>query len=159
MAQTLTELLWGSNPCKMKGKKWVNNKWPWGEAQDNAFRAVVHQLTQLHILCKPDFSKPFIARSDASKQGLGAVLCQEQQSGDVRVVWYGSSTLRKAEKNYGTHKLEFLALLSCYQTFASLIIWSTTFHCDYGSQSPHLSTDVSQAGCNGTEMAGWTGPL
>ena len=110
VARPLTELLRGSNPRKLKGKKLVNNEWSWGEAQDNAFKALVHRLTQLPVLCYPDFSKPFIVRTDASKQGLGAVLCQEQESGDVRVVTYGSRTLRKAEENYSTHKLEFLAL-------------------------------------------------
>ena len=110
VARPLTELLRGSNPRKLKGKKQVNTEWSWGEAQDNAFRALVHRLTQPPVLCYPDFSKPFIVRTDASKQGLGAVLCQEQESGDVRVVSYGSRTVRKAEENYSTHKLEFLAL-------------------------------------------------
>ena len=70
----------------------------------------MHRLNQPPVLCYPDFSKPFIIRSDASKQGLGAILCQEQESGDVRVVSYGSRTMQKAEENYSTHKLEFLAL-------------------------------------------------
>ena len=70
----------------------------------------MHWLTQSPVLCYPDFSKPFVVRTDASKQGLGAVLCQEQESGDVRVVSYGSHTLRKAEENYSTHKVEFLVL-------------------------------------------------
>ena len=110
VARPLTELLHGSNPRKLKEKKQVNTEWSWGEAQDNAFRVLVHRLTQPPVLCYPDFSKPFIVRTDASKQGLGAVLCQKQESGDVRVVSYGSHTVRKAEENYSTHKLEFLAL-------------------------------------------------
>ena len=110
VARPLTELLRGSNPRKLKVKKLVNNEWSWGEAQDNDFKALVHRLTQPPVLCYPDFSKPFIVRTDASKQGLRAVLFQEQESGDVRVVSYGSRTLRKDEKNYSTHKLEFLAL-------------------------------------------------
>ena len=42
VARPLTELLWGSNPRKLKGKKLVNNEWSWGEAQNNAFKALVH---------------------------------------------------------------------------------------------------------------------
>ena len=38
------------------------------------------------------------------------MLCQAQPSVDVRVVAYGSRAVRQAEKNYSTHKLEFLAL-------------------------------------------------
>ena len=46
----------------------------------------------------------------ASKKGLGAVLSQIGEDGKERPVAYASRTLNKAEKNYTTHKLEFLAL-------------------------------------------------
>ena len=44
VARPLTELLRGSNSRKLKRKKQVNTQWSWGEAQDNAFRALVHRL-------------------------------------------------------------------------------------------------------------------
>ena len=111
VAGPLTELLRGCNPRQSKRKKIVYTDWTWGEAQvEGAFRELEHQLTEPPVLCYPDFSCQFILRTDASKQGLGAVLCQEQPSGYVRVMAYGSRTLRQAEENYSTHKLEFLAL-------------------------------------------------
>ena len=76
----------------------------WGKCSRRSMRQAWNYVP------KRDFSKPFLLRTDASKQGLGAVLCQEQESGDVRVVAYGSRTLCKAEENYNTHELEFLAL-------------------------------------------------
>ena len=59
----------------------------------------------------PDFEKPFILHTDASNEGLGAVLYQQQASA-LRVLGYASRTLSPAEKNYHLHagKLEFLAL-------------------------------------------------
>lgn len=56
----------------------------------------------------PDISL-FLLYTDASYQGLNAVLYQYQES-KLRVVGYGSRTLTPAEKNYRLHrgKLEFL---------------------------------------------------
>lgn len=57
----------------------------------------------------PNFSLPFELHTDACGTGLGAVLYQKQQ-GYNRVLAYASRGLSKSEKNYPTHKLEFLAL-------------------------------------------------
>ena len=60
----------------------------------------------------PDFNRSFVDHCDASQDGLGAILYQEQSSGKLAVIAYGSRTLTPAEKNYYLHsgKLEFLAL-------------------------------------------------
>ena len=54
--------------------------------------------------------KHFKLHTDASENGLGAVLYQKQDDGQDRVIAYASQTLSKSEKNYHAHKLEFLAL-------------------------------------------------
>ena len=48
--------------------------------------------------------------TDASKEGLGAVLSQKQADGHYHPVAYGSRELTVHEKNYHSTKLEFLAL-------------------------------------------------
>ena len=60
----------------------------------------------------PDFEKPFILHVDASQDGLGGILYQEQADGKKSGIGYGSRTLTPAERNYHLHsgKLEFLAL-------------------------------------------------
>ena len=48
--------------------------------------------------------------TNASKEGLGAVLSQKQEDGWFHPVAYGSWVLTTHEKNYHSTKLEFLAL-------------------------------------------------
>ena len=83
--------------------------WCWSEEHQQAFDRLIGALTSPPLLAYPDFSVPFILRVDASYDGLGAVLCQEQD-GQFKVIAYASRGLRKSEKNYPSNKLEFLAL-------------------------------------------------
>ena len=62
------------------------------------------------VLVFPDFDKPFLLETDASKEGLGAVLSQKQSDGWYHPVVFGSRSLTQSEKNYHSSKLEFLAL-------------------------------------------------
>lgn len=72
---------------------------------------LVDILTHPPVLAYPNFDLPFILHTNASNEGLGAVLYQRQDD-KLRVIGYGSRTLTSAEKNNHLHsgKLEFLAL-------------------------------------------------
>ena len=94
---------------KKKKKKKVSVPWQWGDAQQIAFYTIKDKLSSPPILAYADFSKPFILHTDASTEGLGAVLYQEQD-GLERVIAYASRGLRASEKHYPAHKLEFLCL-------------------------------------------------
>ena len=61
------------------------------------------------ILAYADDNKCFKVHTDASEQGLGAVLYQDQDDGTTRVIACASRNRSKAEKRYSS-KLEFLAL-------------------------------------------------
>ena len=54
------------------------------------------------------FDTPYVLHTDASQDGLGAVLYQKQKNGRLVVVAYGSRTLSQTEKNFHLHsgKLE-----------------------------------------------------
>ena len=62
------------------------------------------------VLAFADYSKEFLLETDASKEGLGAVLSQKKDNGWFHLVAYGSQALTMHEKNYHSMKLEFLAL-------------------------------------------------
>ena len=62
------------------------------------------------VLAFANYSKPFMLETDASKDGLGAVLLQKGEDGKYHPIACGSKALSKYEKNYHSSKLEFLAL-------------------------------------------------
>ena len=65
--------------------------------------------TESSILAYADFKAPFALCTDASGDGLGAILVQVWD-GQKRVIAYASRSLSRSERNYPVHKLEFLAL-------------------------------------------------
>ena len=83
----------------------------WAAKHQQALEQLISLLVSPPILGYPDFNLPFVLHTDASDQGLGAILYQHQD-GKLRVIGYGSRTLTAAERNYHLHsgKLEFLAL-------------------------------------------------
>ena len=66
----------------------------WDDPCQSAFDILKAHLVQTPILGFADYTKPFILEIDASKQGLGAVLSQEQD-GKRRVIAYARSTLAR----------------------------------------------------------------
>ena len=84
----------------------------WSPACQAAFDELRERLTTAPILGFPDFSKPFRLETDASHEGLGAVLSQ-LKDGKYQVIAYASRRLRPTERNmqnYSSMKLELLAL-------------------------------------------------
>ena len=62
------------------------------------------------MLAFADFKKPFLLETDASIEGLGAVLSQKQDDSCYHPVAYASCGLKGGELKYHSSKLEFLAL-------------------------------------------------
>ena len=81
----------------------------WEKQHENALKELLEHLVSPPIMGYPDYNQPFILHTDASLEGLGAVLYQKQ-NGQMRVMGYGSRSLNQAEKKYHSGKLEFLAL-------------------------------------------------
>ena len=61
------------------------------------------KLTSAPVLTVPNGSEGFTVYTDASREGLGAVLMQ-----DGRVIAYASRQLKTHEANYAAHDLELL---------------------------------------------------
>ena len=83
----------------------------WETRHQSALEVLIDHITSPPLLAYPDYNAPFVVHTDASQDGLGAVLYQEQ-NGFTQVIAYASRTLTPSERNYHMHsgKLEFLAL-------------------------------------------------
>ena len=78
--------------------------------QTAAFEYLKSRLTSAPVLAHPNFDLPFEVHTDASNDGLGAVLCQKVD-GQEKVIAYISRILQPAEQKYDTHKKEMLAIV------------------------------------------------
>ena len=86
----------------------------WKATHQEAFDTLKKKLCDSEtVLAFVDFTRPFVLHTDASFQGLGAVLQQVQPDGRIRPIAYASRSLRPTERvktNYSAYKLEMLAL-------------------------------------------------
>ena len=91
-------------------KKGTPEHLPWTDACENAMNALKAHLTCRPVMCLPNREKQYVLRTDASNQGLGAVLLQEEE-GVLKPVAYASKRLNAAERNYSTIEKECLAVV------------------------------------------------
>ena len=75
-----------------------------------AFDLLKKLCTETPDLAYADYTKTFKVHTDASEDGLGAVLYQDQDDETTRVIAYASRSLKKSEQRYHSSKLEFLTL-------------------------------------------------
>jgi hypothetical protein len=94
-----------------------NNNFDWTEECQASFKELKKRLTLAPVLILPDITKKFNIYCDASRQGLGCVLMQ-----DERVVSYTSHQLRKHEENYPTHDLELAAVVHALKIWRHYLI-------------------------------------
>jgi len=81
-------------------------KYEWTEECNKAFSELKRLLTSAPILRVPDMDKDFTVCTNASKQGLGAVLMQYRG-----VIAYVSRKLKPHEELYATHDLELAVVV------------------------------------------------
>nr|GEV03372.1 putative reverse transcriptase domain-containing protein [Tanacetum cinerariifolium] len=89
-----------------------NQKFEWGDEQENPFQTLKDMLCDAPILALPKGTDDFVVYCDASNQGFGCVLMQRN-----KVTAYASRQLKIHEKNYTTHDLELGAVAT------ALILW------------------------------------
>ncbi|GKA81886.1 putative reverse transcriptase domain-containing protein [Tanacetum coccineum] len=97
------------DPSKIEAK---NQKYEWGEKEEEAFQTLKNKLCDAPILSLPDGVEDFVVYCDASNQRLGCVLMQRG-----KVIAYALRQLKIHEKNYTTHDLELGAVVFAFKTW------------------------------------------
>ena len=87
MAKPLYQLLTGENAKKK------TNEVEWTEQCEQAFSKLKDICSDTPIVAYVDYSKCFKVHTDASEQGLGVVLYQDQDDGTTRVIVCASRNL------------------------------------------------------------------
>ena len=85
----------------------------WTLKYQESLEKLKHSLITVPILAFPNYDKPFLLETDASLNGLGTVLSQQDSNGNQRVISFVSRSLKPYEKlmkSYSSAKLKLLAL-------------------------------------------------
>ena len=83
----------------------------WTLARQKVFEAIKAKLATTPVVAYPNFDKPFVLYTDASGEGVGAVLHQKGDDRRERIIACISRTYNKHEKKYPITEQECLAVV------------------------------------------------
>ncbi|OMH84444.1 Retrovirus-related Pol polyprotein from transposon [Zancudomyces culisetae] len=102
-----------------------NKEWTWSETEEKALSNLKQALLDAPVLAHPDWERMFIVTTDASIDGIGAIISQKYESGE-RPIAYISRKTTKHERNYSISHLEGLAVVWAVVKF-KYYIWGRKF--------------------------------
>ena len=88
-----------------------DHPWSWTDPQQTAFDSLHSIFLSVPVLCIPNVSHSFSLMTDASLLAAGAVLMQQDASGDLHPCAYFSKMFSAAERNYDIFDRELLAVI------------------------------------------------
>lgn len=99
-----------------------NVPWNWGGDQQKAFDELKSRLVSRPILALYDPSLTTELHTDASKWGVGGMLLQKQDSGDLKPVAYFSRQTSPIEQHFSSYELETLAVVMSLVKFRPYLL-------------------------------------
>ena len=120
-----------------------NRQWDWTKECQQAFDRLKEIMTSPPVLKLPDFTRKFqfTLQTDASDQGLGAVLSQKAEDGLLHPVAFASRRLTDAELKYHTQEKEALGIIWACEKFRPYLLGETfDVETDHGSLKWLLGT-------------------
>ena len=104
-------------PLTDSTKKNSPNQVIWTDCCAQAWQTLKDEVCSSPVLKSPDFTTQFILQTDASNQGVGAVLSQRDEHGSDHPVAYFSKKLLPREVRYSTVEKECLAIRLATHSF------------------------------------------
>lgn len=92
-------------------------KFEWSSLAEDAFTNLKTAMTTTPTLALPDFSVPFVIQTDASSDGIGAVLTQRGKP-----IAYMSRSLGVAKQSWSTYAREMLAIVISVRTWRPYLL-------------------------------------
>ena len=102
------------------------NLWMWETAQEEAITKLKKDISSPWILALYDVDAKTKVSADASTNGIGAVLMQQQQ-GAWRPVVFASRTLNEAETRYAQIEKEALAMTWALENLLNMFLESMLY--------------------------------
>ena len=124
-----------------KGKKWK-----WGSVEHQALEKIKKEITKRPVVApfETAANRRVVLKCDACESGMGAVLEQEQPSGQLMPVAYWSSRFRKYERNYSISEKEALSCVSAMVKFRKYLLGRHfTLQTDHKALETLLAQDKS----------------
>jgi len=100
------------------------NEWQWGQEQDKAWETLKMLIISPPVLKFYDPGKPIKLSSDASQNGLGAVILQLHDE-EWKPVAYAARSMLEAETRYAQIEKELLSIVFACQRFHQFIYGAT----------------------------------
>ncbi len=101
---------------KLKGKE---VKVTWTSEDENIRQEIFNEIEKNTMLAHPDLNKNFLLQTDASNEGIGAILFQEKV-----IVGIYSKKFTESEKGYTTPEKELFAIIKALKHFEN-IVWGS----------------------------------
>lgn len=100
----------------------TKNQWLWGSSQQQAFRTIKDELSSSRVLALFDAERNTRVSADASSYGLGAVLAQQQPTGEWKPIAYISRALTATEQRYAQIEKEALVVTWACEMFRDYLV-------------------------------------
>lgn len=91
----------------------------WGESDHKIIESIFKEMTKTMTLSYPDYTKDFILETDASDDGMGAILYQED-----RILGIFSRKFTEVQARYTVSEKELLAIITALEYFKTIIYLS-----------------------------------